>query len=81
MIPLKTSVTGFLPELTTKDIRILQKEFDKEVKLFDKEHADFQSLSVEDKECFLASLHFTFHLSKRIAKKKFTPKKYRYWEK
>lgn len=73
--------TEFLPELSAKDLRQIQKDFDQELEILEKEHADYQSLSPEAKESFLASLHYTFYLTKRLAKKKFTPKKYRYWEK
>ena len=70
---------GFLPELTAKDIREVQKEFDQEMS-HEKQSADFQSLDVETQEAIIASLHHTYFFSKRLAKKKFTPKKYRYWE-
>lgn len=71
---------GFLPPLTKKDLKVLQKEFDQKLKTLRISRLDFQSLSVEDQEIITASLHRTFYLSKRMAKKKFTPKKYRYWE-
>ncbi|MBP1917166.1 hypothetical protein [Lederbergia galactosidilytica] len=70
---------GFLPELTAKDIREVQKEFDQEMSR-EKQSADFQSLDVETQEAIISSLHLTYFFSKRLAKKKFTPKKYRYWE-
>lgn len=69
----------FLPELNDKDLRSIQKAFDKEKKRLENED-DFQSLSVEAKESLLASIQYTMYLAKRMAKKKFTPKKYRYWE-
>ncbi len=71
---------GFLPELTAKDIRSTQKEFDREVKRLEKESEGYETVDIDTKEAIIASLHFTYFYSKRLAKKKFTPKKYRYWE-
>jgi hypothetical protein len=73
---MKPSDTEFLPLLTEKDIREIKKCFEKEVLRI---HSK-TDLCVEAKESLLCSLHFSIYLSKRMAKKKFTPKKYRYWE-
>lgn len=70
----------FLPKLNKRDLRSIQKAFKEKKMRLENENADFQSLSVEDKECLLSSIHRNMYLTKRLAKKKFTPKKYRYWE-
>src|SRR5690625_641393 len=71
-------------DLTDKDERDIQKKLQELIEglnnsdgyaAFDGSTPD--ELDEEDKELLIASLENTLRLSKRLAKKKFTPKKYR----
>ena len=60
-------------ELTAKDERDVQKSLDKVRKQLE----DDSTLSDNDREVLLVSIEKSIRLAKRLAKKKFTPKKYR----
>lgn len=71
-------------DLTEKDERDIQKELNKMIEglsnkgsyaAFDGQTLD--DLDEEDRELLIASLENSLRLAKRIAKQKFTPKKYR----
>lgn len=73
-----------LPELNQKDEKSIQKELQKMIDglssnsgyaAFDGETLD--DLDEEDKELLIASLENSLRLAKRLAKQKYTPKKYR----
>ena len=71
-------------DLTEKDEQDIQKELEKLINNLSNSSgfaaADGSTpdeLDQEDKELLIASLENTLRLSKRLAKKKFTPKKYR----
>lgn len=70
-------------DLTEKDEKDIQKELEKLINNLSSSGfaaADGSSpdeLDDEDRELLIASLENTLRLSKRLAKKKFTPKKYR----
>ncbi|MGG3823193.1 helix-turn-helix transcriptional regulator [Geobacillus thermodenitrificans] len=73
-----------LPELTEKDERDIQKELEKIIKGLKTGSGfaafggvDIDELDEEDRELLIASLENSLRLAKRIAKQKFTPKKYR----
>ncbi|MED3732517.1 XRE family transcriptional regulator [Geobacillus sp. FSL K6-0789] len=73
-----------LPELTEKDERDVQKELEKIIKGLKTGSGfaafggvDIDELDEEDRELLIASLENSLRLAKRIAKQKFTPKKYR----
>lgn len=71
-------------DLTDKDERDIQKDLEKLINNLSSDSgfaaADGSTpdeLEEEDRELLIASLENTLRLSKRLAKKKFTPKKYR----
>ena len=71
-------------DLTEKDERDIQKELKKIINGEDVDNAFaafdgrvLEDLSEEDRELLIASWENTLRLTKRIAKQKFTPKKYR----
>jgi len=73
-----------LPELNQKDEKSIQEELQKMIDglsnnsgyaAFDGETLD--DLDEEDRELLIASLENSLRLAKRLAKQKFTPKKYR----
>ncbi|MED3785207.1 helix-turn-helix transcriptional regulator [Geobacillus stearothermophilus] len=73
-----------LPELTEKDERDVQKELEKIINGLKTGSGfaafggmDIDELDEEDRELLIASLENSLRLAKRIAKQKFTPKKYR----
>jgi transcriptional regulator with XRE-family HTH domain len=73
-----------LPELTAKDERDITKDLEKIINSLENKdgysHFDGQTIEdidEEDKELLIASLENSLRLAKRIAKQKFTPKKYR----
>ncbi|MGG3792522.1 helix-turn-helix transcriptional regulator [Geobacillus thermodenitrificans] len=73
-----------LPELTEKDERDIQKELEKIINGLKTGSGfaafggmDINELDEEDRELLIASLENSLRLAKRIAKQKFTPKKYR----
>ncbi|AEV17601.1 Immunity repressor protein, phage-related protein [Geobacillus thermoleovorans CCB_US3_UF5] len=73
-----------LPELTEKDERDIQKELENIIKGLKTGNGfaafggvDIDELDEEDRELLIASLENSLRLAKRIAKQKFTPKKYR----
>lgn len=73
-----------LPELTAKDERDIAKDLEDMLKGLssDNGYAAFDGISMddmdeEDKELLIASLENSLRLAKRMAKQKFTPKKYR----
>ncbi len=73
-----------LPELTEKDERDIQKELEKIINGLKTGSGfaafggvDIDELDEEDRELLIASLENSLRLAKRIAKQKFTPKKYR----
>lgn len=73
-----------LPALTEKDERDIQKELEKIIKGLKTGSGfaafggvDIDELDAEDRELLIASLENSLRIAKRIAKQKFTPKKYR----
>ncbi|MBB6285231.1 helix-turn-helix domain-containing protein [Geobacillus subterraneus] len=73
-----------LPELTEKDERDIQKELERLIRGLKTGSGftafggmDIDELDEEDRELLIASLENSLRLAKRIAKQKFTPKKYR----
>ncbi|SDF77525.1 helix-turn-helix domain-containing protein [Sporomusa acidovorans] len=69
-----------LPELTSKDEREIARDLEKMLKGLDSESgmaAFNEAEDEEDRELLKASLEYSMRLAKQIAKKKFTPKKYR----
>jgi len=74
-----------LPELTPKDERDIAKDLEKIISSLDNpndgySHFDGQSiddLDEEDRELLKAALETSMKIAKQIAKKKYTPKKYR----
>lgn len=73
-----------LPALTEKDERDIQKELENIIKGLKTGNGfaafggmDIDELDEEDRELLIASLENSLRLAKRIAKQKFTPKKYR----
>ncbi|WP_031405327.1 helix-turn-helix domain-containing protein [Geobacillus vulcani] len=72
-----------LPALTEKDERDIQKELEKIINGLKTGSGfaafggvDIDELDEEDRELLIASLENSLRLAKRIAKQKFTPKKY-----
>ncbi|MBE1556074.1 helix-turn-helix domain-containing protein [Sporosarcina limicola] len=72
------------PELTTKDERDIAKDLQNMISNLGKEgvYSQFDGQTIEeiddeDKELLIASLENSMRLAKRLAKQKFTPKKYR----
>lgn len=74
---------GELPALTEKDERDIAKDLEKIINNLSTDgYAHFDGRSIEeldeeDKELLIASLENSMRLAKRIAKDKFTPKKYK----
>ena len=71
---------GNLPKLTNKDEREVAKALESILQDYDSQNALAaynDSDDEEDRELLRASLENTMRLAKRMAKKKFTPKKYR----
>ena len=72
-----------LPELTEQDEKDIAKDLEKIIKNLSKDgyaHFDGRSLEEldeEDKQLLIASLENSMRLAKRLAKEKFTPKKYK----
>lgn len=73
-----------LPALTAKDERDIQKELQKMIDSLSSQNSyaaydgqDINEMDEEDRELLVASLENSLRLAKRIAKQKFTPKKYR----
>lgn len=73
-----------LPELTTKDEKDIQKELQRMIDGLESNsgYAAFdgqtmEDMDEEDKELLISSLENSLRLAKRLAKQKFTPKKYR----
>ncbi|MGE7114341.1 helix-turn-helix domain-containing protein [Lysinibacillus sp. NPDC047702] len=72
-----------LPPLTEKDEKDLKKDLEKVLNGVDSgSYANYDGLTLddldeEDRELLLASIENSMRLAKRLAKKKFTPKKYR----
>ena len=73
-----------LPELTEKDERDIARDLEKIINNLESEsgysHYDGQTIDdmePEDKEVLIESLKNSMRLAKRMAKQKFTPKKYR----
>lgn len=62
-------------ELTEKDERDIQKKLQETINDFDEQ--TIEDIDEEDIKLLIASLENTLRLAKRIAKQKFTPKKYR----
>lgn len=74
----------FQPELTAKDERDIQKELQKMIEGLDSKNSfaafggeTMDDLNEEDRELLIASLERSLKVAKKIAKQKFTPKKYR----
>lgn len=72
-----TPATSSLPALTPKDEREISKDLENMIESLSGAAAMGDSEDDEDMEMLKASLKQAMVLSKRIAKKKFTPKKYR----
>lgn len=75
---------GGLPELTSKDERDIAKDLERAINSLNSKDGmasfDGQTLDdmdEEDRELLIASLENSMRLAKRMAKQKFTPKKYR----
>lgn len=73
-----------LPELTPKDERDIAKDLERMINSLESKdgYAQFdgqtlEDMDDEDRELLIASLENSLRLAKRIAKQKFTPKKYR----
>ena len=72
-----------LPPLTEKDEKDLERDLEKVLNGVDSgSYANYGGLTLddlddEDRELLLASIENSMKLAKRLAKKKFTPKKYR----
>lgn len=74
-----------LPKLTTKDERDVARDLEKIISGLEGHnngYAQFDGQTIEDmddedRELLIASLEQSMRLAKRLAKKKFTPKKYR----
>lgn len=66
-----------LPQLTPKDEREIARDLENMIESLKGSAAMGDVEDEEDKELLRASLETAMKLSKRIAKKKFTPKKYR----
>lgn len=73
-----------LPELTTKDERDVAIDLEKMINNLEPDGAysqfggqSIEEMDVEDRELLIASLENSMRLAKRLAKQKFTPKKYR----
>ncbi|CEG25966.1 helix-turn-helix domain-containing protein [Bacillus sp. B-jedd] len=78
------SNTSSLPELSAKDKKDIAKDLEKIIQSLESKdgysHFDGQTiddLDEEDRELLIASLETSMKLAKQIAKRKFTPKKYR----
>jgi transcriptional regulator with XRE-family HTH domain len=74
----------FQPELNTKDERDIQKELQRMIEGLEanKGYAAFDGQEIdemdeEDRELLISSLENSLRVAKRLAKQKFTPKKYR----
>lgn len=74
----------FEPELTEKDERDIQKELQRMIDGLSSNSGyaafdghTFDDLDEEDKELLIASLENSLRIAKKLAKQKFTPKKYR----
>jgi transcriptional regulator with XRE-family HTH domain len=74
----------FAPELNAKDEKDIQKELQKMIEGLEanKGYAAFDGQEIdemdeEDRELLISSLENSLRLAKRLAKQKFTPKKYR----
>ena len=72
------------PEFTSKDERDIQRELEKMIQGLESNNAyaafdgeTMEEMDEEDKELLIASLENSLRLAKRLAKQKFTPKKYR----
>mgnify|MGYP003592217139 CR=1 FL=1 len=72
-----TPASTSLPPLTSKDEREISKDLENMIEALSGAAAMGDSDDEEDLEMLKASLKQAMMLSKRIAKKKFTPKKYR----
>lgn len=79
-------IYSFNPELTEKDEQSIQEELQKMLEGLSKNgHAAFDGRTLdelseeelEDRELLISSLENSLRLAKRLAKQKFTPKKYR----
>ncbi|WP_312093718.1 helix-turn-helix transcriptional regulator [Niallia sp.] len=75
---------SFEPELTEKDEKDIQKELQKMIDGLEGKngYAHFNGESIEDmdqedRELLISSLENSLRIAKRLAKQKFTPKKYR----
>lgn len=75
---------SFEPKLTEKDEKDIQKELQKMIDGLEGKngYAHFNGQSIEDmdeedKELLISSLENSLRIAKRLAKQKFTPKKYR----
>ncbi|MBZ9536510.1 helix-turn-helix transcriptional regulator [Cytobacillus oceanisediminis] len=75
---------SFEPKLTEKDERDIQKELQKMIDGLEGKngYAHFNGQSIddmdqEDRELLISSLENSLRIAKRLAKQKFTPKKYR----
>lgn len=73
-----------LPKLTTKDERDIQKKLEEIINSLNStdgyaalDGRSIDELDEEDRELLITSLENSLKLAKRIAKQKFTPKKYR----
>jgi transcriptional regulator with XRE-family HTH domain len=80
----RPKVEGVLPELNKKDERDIQKELEKIINDLNSQNSyaafdgqGMDDMDEEDRELLLKSLENSLILAKRVAKQKFTPKKYR----
>lgn len=76
--------TSSLPELTSKDERDIQKKLEEIINSLNStdgyaalDGKTIDEIDEEDRELLIASLENSLRLAKRIAKQKFTPKKYK----
>ena len=76
-------IKPFNPELTKKDELVIQRDLEKMIEgLEGNSYAAFDGstlddLDEEDKELLIASLENSLRIAKKLAKQKYTPKKYR----
>ncbi|MFS0822131.1 helix-turn-helix domain-containing protein [Bacillus sp. 1P02SD] len=79
----KENIDDGLPELNKKDERDIQKKLQEMIDALGTEGyaafdgKDIDELDEEDKELLISSLENSLRLAKRIAKEKYTPKKYK----
>ncbi|KEZ51353.1 helix-turn-helix domain-containing protein [Metabacillus indicus] len=79
-----SSTNTSLPELNSKDEKDIQKELSRMIEGLESKNGyaafdghNIEDMDDEDRELLISSLENSLRLAKRLAKQKFTPKKYR----